>query len=126
MAVVQLNIEEFKSLYPELVSRNDAALENDFFLATGFLDNSDSSPVCCETERKRLLYLLTAHIASMASHGAAVGAITGATEGKVTVSFASPGGNVFNFLKQTQYGLLYLRLTAKYRIGGRYYAYIPR
>lgn len=126
MAAVQLNITEFKSLYPELAARNNAALENDFFIATGFLDNTDASPVRCETERKRLIYLLTAHMASMASRGAAVGAMTGATEGKVTVSFASPSGNAFDFLKQTQYGLMYLKLTAKYRIGGRYYAYIPR
>ncbi len=124
MAVVQLNIAEFKSLYPEMARRNDAALENDFFLATGFLDNSDMSPVQCETERKRLLYLLTAHIAEISQRGNAVGAMTGATQGKTTISFASPSGNTFDFMKQTKYGLMYLELTAKYRIGGRYYAYV--
>jgi hypothetical protein len=123
MATVTFDPEKFKQSYPQFKDVPDATLNGNFALAETALDNTDKSSVKDPKERETLLYLLVAHISQLyaVNGGGAVGAIASASQGKVSTSFALPGG--MNWYKQSQWGYLFWQLTAKYRLGGRYFAY---
>lgn len=119
--VVIFDVTEFKTMYPQLATVDDAALENNFSIAALALNNSANSIVKDLDERKTLLYLLTCHISELQQRGAfVVGALSGATQGKVSTSYTLPPS--LNWYNQTQCGMLFWALTSKYRAGGRYYA----
>ena len=130
--IVIFDPEEFKKLYPQemevyyettdLAGVDDVVLENNFKIATLALNNSVNSAVKDLDERKTLLYLLTCHISELQQRGAfVVGVLSGATQGKVSTSYTLPMS--LNWYNQTQCGMLFWTLTAKYRAGGRYYAF---
>lgn len=120
--IVIFDQEEFKKLYPQLAGVDDVVLENNFKIATLALNNSVNSAVKDLDERKTLLYLLTCHISELQQRGAfVVGVLSGATQGKVSTSYTLPMS--LNWYNQTQCGMLFWTLTAKYRAGGRYYAF---
>lgn len=120
--VVVFDPEEFKSMYPQLATMSDTALQNNFNMATIALNNSTNSIVKDLNERKTLLYLLTCHISELQQRGAfVVGTLSGATQGKVSTSYTLPMS--LNWYNQTQCGMLFWTLTSKYRAGGRYYGF---
>ena len=123
MAVVVFDINQFRESYPEFSKVTDAQLLNNFAIAELFLDNTDGSPVKSITERTTLLYLLVAHLSALGLRGmGTLGIQSSAHEGSVSTSFSIPSN--WDWYQQTQYGWLYWRLTLKYRIGGRYFAFI--
>lgn len=117
--VVVFDIAEFRELYPT-INATDAQLEDYFAMAETFLDNTNCSVVRDLKARKRMLYLLVAHIATltgMAEQGNnVVGRIGSATEGSVSVSldYGTMGNNERWYL-QTPWGAMYWQLTKKYR-----------
>jgi hypothetical protein len=63
MGAVTLDPTEWKQKYPQYSALNDGQVEDLFFAAQMYLENTALSVVSDETKRKYLLYLLTAHIA---------------------------------------------------------------
>jgi hypothetical protein len=117
--VVVFDPVEFRALYPS-ISATDVQLEDYFAMAETFLDNTKCSVVKDLGARKRMLYLLVAHIATltgMAEKGnPVVGRISSATEGTVSVSldYGTMGNNERWYL-QTPWGAMYWQLTKRYR-----------
>lgn len=117
--VVVFNPVEFRLLYPSIVA-TDGQLAMYFAMAETFLDNTECSIVKDLDARKRLLYLLVAHIGllnTMAQGGnPVVGRISNATEGTVSVGldYGTMGNNERWYL-QTPWGAMYWQLTKKYR-----------
>lgn len=108
---------EFSVMFPELKSSEQQA-GTAFWLAEGMLNNTPHSFVCCDCDRKRLLYLLTAHILFLQNRGSGnVGSVSNASEGSVSVGFTGIGQKGQNYFGQTQYGLLFLQLAKKYMSG---------
>lgn len=137
MAKVVFDPVSFKTRYPEFALVPDAYLAECFEDATLYLSNSDCSPVRDLDRRRRLLYMLTAHIAQLSgaldlyaasgegSSGGIgqVGRIASATEGSVSVSFdyGQVSGSYAWFV-QTPYGAAFWQATSSLR-GFRY---VPR
>lgn len=117
--VVVFDSAEFRALYPS-IQATDAQLEDYFAMAETFLDNTPCSVVKDVANRKRMLYLLVAHIATITglaeSGNPVVGRISNATEGSVSVSldYGTMGNNERWYL-QTPWGAMYWQLTKKYR-----------
>lgn len=117
--VVVFDPAEFRALYPSITA-TDVQLEDYFAMAETFLDNTECSLVKDLKARKRMLYLLVAHIAmltGMAEKGnPVVGRISSATEGTVSVAldYGTMGNNERWYL-QTPWGAMYWQLTKKYR-----------
>lgn len=117
--VVEFDTSEFRGLYPS-IQGTDAQLEMFFDMAQTFLNNTPCSIVGNLKERKRLLYMLVAHIAMLnarvESGNAVVGRIASASEGTVSVSldYGTMGNNERWYL-QTPWGAMYWQMTKKYR-----------
>lgn len=119
MAVVVFDLAEFRELYPKIVAADDQ-LSMFFVMAESYLDNTDCSMVRNIEERKILLYLLVAHMAMLnqqtESGNAAVGRVSSATEGSVSVSLDYGAmGDRERWYLQTPYGATYWQMTKKYR-----------
>lgn len=119
MGIVVFDPVEFRELYPSIVA-TDAQLDMYFGDAETLLDNSKCSIVKDLKQRKRLLYLLVAHIASLAQQAEegspVVGRISSASEGTVSVSldYGTMGNNERWYL-QTPWGAMYWQMTKRYR-----------
>lgn len=127
--IVDYDRTEFLAAYPEFTGIAAQSLANDFVGATFLLNNTCCSRVQDANQRMYLLYLLTAHIATIfqgKNDGAGnivpplgiVGRINSAAEGDVNVSSewnAPPNANQAYFI-QTSYGSLYWTATARYRL----------
>ena len=126
MAVVELDIEEFKKQYPVFNSLDDAVYKRLFSLACLKVNNTDHSLVINIEERGMLLYLLMAHFAELDpgivdtngsnGSGGLVGRVSSASEGSVSISseYAAMTQSSAWYL-QTQYGAMYWELTSRYR-----------
>lgn len=117
--VVVFDPVEFRALYPAIQATNDQ-LDMYFDMAETFLDNTKCSVVKDLGARKRLLYLLVAHIATLTGQAEqgnnVVGRVSSATEGTVSISldYGTMGNNERWYL-QTPWGAMYWQLTKKYR-----------
>lgn len=117
---VVFDVTEFRESYPK-IALTDKQLELSFEQATMILNKSNRGAVKMPIEkRKILLYLLVAHLATLQSRiddgNDAVGKVTSASEGSVSVSLDAGQASLnTTFFQQTQYGAMYLSLTAKYR-----------
>lgn len=117
--VVVFDPVEFRALYPT-IQANDEQLEMYFEMAETFLDNTKCSVVKDLGARKRLLYLLVAHIATLTGQAEkgnnVVGRISSATEGTVSIGldYGTMGNNERWYL-QTPWGAMYWQMTKKYR-----------
>lgn len=117
--VVVFDAAEFRELFPT-IHATDAQLGMFFRMATGFLSNTPCSIVKDLDERKDLLYLLTAHIATLnanvESGNSAVGRVASASEGSVSISldYGTLGNNERWYL-QTPFGANYWQMTKRYR-----------
>jgi hypothetical protein len=116
---------EFIGIYPEFNGAAQGACANNFTLATLFLNNCCSSPVCDPNVRLALLYMLTAHItfaftpcpANNNQPSGVVGRIDSATEGSVSVSaeYMQEFSQSAAYFTQTKYGAMFWQATAQYR-----------
>lgn len=117
--VVVFDPDEFRALYPTIKS-SDAQLEDYFAMAETFLDNTKCSVVKDLKARKRMLYLLVAHIATLTGQAEAgnnvVGRISSATEGTVSIGLDyGDMGKQERWYMQTPWGAMYWQLTKRYR-----------
>ncbi len=101
---------------------SDAFLQNCFDEATLICSNKESSLIPYNPDRQVydrqiLLYLLTCHIATLATSGQ-VGSITSATEGSVSASFYVEQKKGAAWFAQTQCGYSYWQIVQKYKLGG--------
>lgn len=120
--IVTFDYAEFIEVYSDFSKMPEAQLQNYFDIATGILSNRIGVVVCDKNKLKRMLYLLTAHIAFLFSRGAGtIGAMSSATEGSVSVGFAVPQNLNNAWFNQSQYGQLFWQLAKPY-ITGRYIA----
>ena len=106
-------------MFPE-VKTSEQQASSYFWIAEGIVNNTQCSFVKCPCERKRLLYLLTAHILTLTNRGAGnVGTLAGAHEGSVGVNYSTASIDKLGagWFGQTQYGLLFWQLAAKYLSG---------
>lgn len=128
MAVVTLNIANFRAMYPEFSNVTDPILPFLFDQATDYLNNTDFSLVDDAVKRERLLYMLMAHIAyvrygdNKGNGGSGmVGRISSASEGSVSVS-SELGPIEFRYAWYTQspYGMAFWQATKVYRMANYY------
>ena len=113
---VDFIFQEFQEIYPEL-DVSEAKAEWAFEMACLMLNNTPTS-IVCECPRKKLLYLLTAHILYLQNRGAGnVGSISSASEGSVSVGYAGLGRFDQGYFGQSQYGILFWQLVSKYVSG---------
>lgn len=126
MNVVVFDAEEFLALYPQFQNVFTPEQLGIFFnVACLLCDNTENSKISDLAERKTLLYMLVCHIATLQQRGTgAVGLLTSATEGKVSVSLQAYTNNP-NWYSQTQCGSMFWLATAKYRVGMRYIGWTP-
>ncbi|CAH5458670.1 TPA: DUF4054 domain-containing protein [Enterobacter roggenkampii] len=126
MGVVTLDVAEWKSKYPQYNALTDQQVEDLFYAATTYLENTPQSVIADEDKRKYFLYLLTAHLAYLFYVDAngnggvtgMVGRLSSASEGSVSVGSAM--SNVpFNaeFFLQSPYGFTFWQATKIYRMG---------
>lgn len=109
--------QEFVEMFPEL-NISEAQAETAFEMAEGMLDNTPNSIVCEVCKRKKMLYLLVAHIGFLLNRGAGnVGTISSASEGSVSVGYAGLGSLGQSYYGQSQYGIMFWEMTKKYRSG---------
>lgn len=126
MGIVTLDVAEWKAKYPQYTALSDAQVEDLFFAASGYLENTDFSVVSDLARRKWLLYLLMAHIAYLSYKDSSgnggdpgmVGYVASASTGSVGVS-SGLSGVPFNkaFFFQSQFGIMYWNATSIYRMG---------
>lgn len=126
MVAVVFDSAKFKARYPEFSAISDGYLDLCFESAALYLSNSDNSPVQDLKRRELLLFMLTAHVAAtggaLSGGGAqAVGRVSSATEGSVSVSTEMPIQNSAAYFAQTQYGVAFWQATSNLR-GFRYRA----
>lgn len=115
--------DEFIRAYPELNADEEKA-EWAFEMACCIVNNTPASYVCCDCFRKKVLYLLAAHILFLNNRGAGnIGTIGNASEGSVSVGYSTSSIDKLGagWFGQTQYGLLFWQMVAKFRSG----FYIP-
>lgn len=130
--VAVFNSALFLARYPEFGSVNTDLLQNYFYEAQLYLNNTPCSIVCDVFIRLVLLNMLTAHIAFLGGALTAdgqprpVGRVSQATEGSVSATFeyttpmAAGSGPWFN---QTAYGAAFWQATTCYR--GMHYSPQP-
>lgn len=112
---------EWAALYPELVAQGatEAFATAQFGVAGLYLDNSACSPVSDLTQRRMLLYMVTAHLVAMspaAGGSGLVGRVSGATEGSVSVQTQWSGATgTESWFLQTTYGANFWAATAALR-----------
>ena len=125
MGVVVFSVSDFRDQYPEFTFNagfSDAMLGGCFTRSTLILSNTDASPVSDLSIRALLLYLLTAHVATLWQRGSgSVGRVASATEGSVSASFDMPMAMNGAWFAQTQYGASFWAATVNLR-GMRYVA----
>lgn len=121
MGVVSFSLSDFREMFPEFTSNagfSDTMLSGCFQRSTLTLNNTDASPVSDLNQRALLLYLLTAHVATLWQRGGgSVGRIASAGQGSVSASFDMPSTIGAAWYNQTQYGAQYWQAVLPYRLG---------
>lgn len=116
--IVTFDYAEFIKFFPEFATMTEAQGQNYFDIATGILSNRIGAVVCCKKKLKRMLYLLTAHLAFLFNRGAGTtGVLSSATEGSVSVGFAVPQNLNNTWFNQSQFGQTFWLLAKTYMIG---------
>ena len=122
--VVVFDPAAFQADYPSFSTVSTGALNFNFSLAELQLNNTCGSRICDAPTRQTLLGLLTAHITALLNGvngqppAGIAGRISDAQEGSVSVSFeftAPTTSQLVASLQTTQWGLMFLAATAKYR-----------
>lgn len=123
--IADLNIEEWRARYPEYSNLSDVQIEDLLVDATDYLENTAQCIIQNLDKRKRLLYLLAAHLAyinypdAQGNGGSGfVGRVERATEGTVTVDSGiknAPFGA--EFFLQSKYGFEFWQRIRVYVMG---------
>ena len=120
--IATFSYQEFIAVYPTFSCLSALQAQAYFDQATMYHRNDGFGPVATEAIQKMLLYMLTAHIATLLSGGsnggaAPVGRLSSASEGSVSAEFDLGADVKMNqaWFVQTQYGLSYWQATAAYR-----------
>lgn len=132
MAIVQLNISDFRTFYPifaDAVQYPDNVITYAFNLAETYIDNTNGSPIPYDPSknillRQRVLYMATCHLLQLNSQSPQqTGAVTSASQGSVSVGYSPLTGNSFasQFWSQTRCGQQVWMMLSPYRLGGRFY-----
>ncbi|MFP1844449.1 DUF4054 domain-containing protein [Lonsdalea quercina] len=128
MAIVALDSEKFRAMFPEFSNVTDPALPFLFDQSADYLDNTHFSLVVDAVKRERLLYMLMAHLAyvkygdNRGNGGTGlVGRVSSASEGSVSVSL-DVGAVAFRYSWYTQspYGMDFWQATKVYRMAQYY------
>lgn len=126
-AVVELDAELFRELYPDHATATDAKIGHWFELACLLIGNRPGSGIPYNppnvTTRKTILYVLMCHLAALEARGDIVGRATSASQGSVSVQLASglDGGRQASWWQQTQCGAIAWQMLAPYRTGGKWF-----
>lgn len=123
--VVEFDPAAFRERYPQFSGASDGVLNGMFDEATLVVNNTPQAFVRDLRERRILLWLVVAHIATLAGinlpggeggKSTVVGRLSSATEGSVSTSFdmGQVSSNAAWWL-QTQYGATYWQMILKYR-----------
>lgn len=124
MAQVVFDPAAFKDAYPEFSAVADGMLGSCFFTGTLYLSNEDGSVVQDLARREQLLWMLTAHVAALrgaltpvgvAGGPAAVGRVSSASQGSVSVSTDFPSSPNAAWFNQTAYGAMFWQATLSLR-----------
>jgi Protein of unknown function (DUF4054) len=120
MAQVVFDSAIFKARYPEFAAVNNDLLQVYFDESTIYLSNTDASPVSDIERRRVLLYMLTAHIATIGGAlgvGGAkpVGRVSAGNEGSVGASLEYMMPGTHSWFTQTQYGASFWQATISLR-----------
>lgn len=129
MAIVSLDVDTFRAIYPEFSNVSDTVLGFMFSEAGLYLNNTNYSKISDVTVREQLLYMLVAHLcyirlgtASGQGGTGLVGRVSSASEGSVSVGTELGGLNdSATWFAQSPYGLMYWQATAGFRLGSAYY-----
>ena len=127
--VVVFDLLKFRKLFPK-ISTTDDQLDMFFVEACLLCNNTENSNIRNLQEREILLFLLTAHIATLQmridSGNDSVGRITSASEGSVSVALDN-GQTTHSekWYQQTAYGARYWVLTKRYRSLFYIYGHAP-
>lgn len=121
--IVVFDPAAFKVAFPAFATVADGLLVADFGIAELFLNNSCCSVVKDAPTREKLLNLLVAHIATLlqGANGqppsGLVGRVDKAAEGSVSVSasYVAEMSMSEAYFAQTQYGVLFWTVTARFR-----------
>lgn len=131
MTVVTFDPAAFRATYPEFCAVGVPILTSSFMQAGLYLDNGDCSPVQNISRRTLLLWLLTAHIATLRGALSAtgtpppVGRASSATEGSVSIGLDMPSAPDAAWFNQTPYGAAFWQATLSLR-SFQYVAAPPR
>ena len=135
MAVVTLNISDFRTFYPRFEDATkypDSYITAMFDVACTLINNTESSFIPYDPPkvklRERILYAAVCHLLTMAGQGEEqTGVITRASQGSVSVGFSPVNGNSYaaQYWSQTRCGQLVWMLLSPYRLGGRFYTESP-
>ncbi|WP_063657371.1 DUF4054 domain-containing protein [Candidatus Arsenophonus triatominarum] len=128
MTVVTLDIAVFRRDYPQYDNVADTQLNLMFDIAQTAFDNSEGALEPDLDKRKRLLYLLAAHLCDItfgdtkgkgSGASGAIGRVASASEGSVSVSLDV--GQGLPYSQAWYWGQLFWQLTKPYRM----FAYFP-
>lgn len=114
------DVEKFRAVYPQFASLSDAQLEfmwQNALIISG-IEGDTRVP---EGQKENLLFMLVCHLATLAVRGT-TGAMTGATQGSVSVTYATPtytGDAAWYNL--TPCGAAYWQIIKKCRLGGLWF-----
>ena len=111
---------DFIAIYPQFAETPDASLTFAWQNAL-MISGLETNTAYTDAEKQNLAYLLMCHMLTLKARGTAA-ALTGATEGSVSVSYSSPpAGNEDWWYKQTECGLEYWQAVKGGKFGGMWF-----
>ena len=128
-ASVKFDPATFREVFPQFTEDmfTDAQLTNAFKMVTTVIDNSPNAVIPFDPDkgvydREMVLNALVCHLLAMAQRAkeGQAGPVASASEGSVSISFAVPSIDEDSYYLQTPCGQMFLKLVAKYAVGGLY------
>ena len=114
------DVTAFRAVYPQFTELTDDQIN---FMAQNALliSGLETDTTFTDADKQNLWYMLVCHLATLAQRGTA-GAMTGATEGSVSVSYSSPQyGKESDWYMLTPCGSAYWQIMKGHRYGGMWF-----
>lgn len=122
--VVELNIAEWRGIYPQYPDVSDAQLQGLWAVACDLIGNAPTSRIPYDPpaiiKRKTILYAALCHLAYLSTRGDLVGNVASAAEGTVNAGLAYMQRGNSRWWDQSQCGATVWMLLTPYRSGGCY------
>ena len=122
--VVELNIPEWRAIYPQYPDVSDAQLQGLWVVACDLIGNSPTSRIPYDPprteKRKTILYATLCHLAYLTVRGDLVGNVTNAAQGSVNAGLAYMQKANSRWWDQSPCGATAWMLLTPYRSGGCY------